>query len=66
MVARSIGFRSSRTRFMIIAGQKPGRESPDETILFRHRGLSLSDIAFGHAMLEQAAKLGFGQRIRFA
>ena len=50
----------------IIAGLKPGRESADETILFWHRGLSLSDIALGHAMLEKAAKLGLGQRIRFA
>ena len=50
----------------IIAGLKPGRESADETILFWHRGLSLSDIALGHAMLEKAAKLSLGQRIRFA
>ena len=50
----------------IIAGLKPGRESADETILFWHRGLSLSDIALGHAMLEKAATLGLGQRIRFA
>jgi ornithine cyclodeaminase len=50
----------------IIAGHKPGRESADETILFWHRGLSLSDIALGHAMLEKAAKLGLGQRLRFA
>jgi alanine dehydrogenase len=50
----------------IVAGLKPGRESADETILFWHRGLSLSDIALGHAMLEKAAKLGLGQRLRFA
>ena len=50
----------------IIAGHKPGRESADETILFWHRGLSLSDIALGHAMLEKAATLGLGQRLRFA
>ena len=50
----------------IIAGHKPGRESADETILFWHRGLSLSDIALGHAMLEKAAKLGLGQKLRFA
>ena len=29
----------------IVAGLKPGRQSDDETILFWHRGLSLSDIA---------------------
>jgi ornithine cyclodeaminase len=50
----------------IVAGKKPGRESGAETILFWHRGLSLSDIALGHAMLAKAAKLGIGQRLRFA
>ncbi|MGL4290367.1 MAG: ornithine cyclodeaminase family protein [Phreatobacter sp.] len=50
----------------IVAGLKPGRESDDETILFWHRGLSLSDIALGHAMLEKGRRLGIGQRLRFA
>jgi ornithine cyclodeaminase len=50
----------------IVAGQKPGRERDDETILFWHRGLSLSDIALGHAMIEKAARLGIGQRLRFS
>jgi ornithine cyclodeaminase len=50
----------------IVAGLKPGREREDETILFWHRGLSLSDIALGHAMLEKASRLGIGQRLRFA
>ncbi|HEY0315372.1 MAG TPA: ornithine cyclodeaminase family protein, partial [Sphingomonas sp.] len=50
----------------IVAGLKPGRESEAETNLFWHRGLSLSDIALGHAMLEKAARLGIGQRLRFA
>jgi alanine dehydrogenase len=50
----------------IAAGLKPGRERDDETILFWHRGLSLSDIALGHAMLEKAARLGIGQRLRYA
>jgi ornithine cyclodeaminase len=49
----------------IVAGLKPGRETDAETILFWHRGLSLSDIALGHAMLEKAKKLGVGQRLRF-
>jgi ornithine cyclodeaminase len=49
----------------IVAALKPGRESGDETILFWHRGLSLSDIALGHAMLEKAARLGLGQSLRF-
>ncbi len=49
----------------IVAGRKSGRERDDETILFWHRGLSLSDIALGHAMLEKAARLGIGQSLRF-
>jgi ornithine cyclodeaminase len=50
----------------IVAGLKPGRERDDETILFWHRGLSLSDIALGYAMLTKAGRLGIGQRLRFA
>lgn len=50
----------------IVAGLRPGRESDGETILFWHRGLSLSDIALGHALLEKAARLGVGQTLRFA
>jgi ornithine cyclodeaminase len=50
----------------IVAGTKPGRERDDETILFWHRGLSLSDIALGAAMLDKAARLGIGQRLRYA
>jgi ornithine cyclodeaminase/alanine dehydrogenase-like protein (mu-crystallin family) len=50
----------------IAVGRKPGRERPGETILFWHRGLSLSDIALGHAMLEKAKRLGLGQRLRYA
>ena len=50
----------------IIAGKKPGRERADETILFWHRGLSLSDIALGAAMLEKAKELGLGQTLDYA
>lgn len=49
----------------IVAGLKPGRENDAETNLFWHRGLSLSDIALGHALLTKAAKLGIGQNLRF-
>nr|WP_246207361.1 hypothetical protein [Bradyrhizobium rifense] len=42
----------------IVAGLKPGRQSDDETNLLWHRGLSLSDIALGHAMLEKAERIG--------
>jgi alanine dehydrogenase len=50
----------------IVAGLKAGRERDDETILFWHRGLSLSDIALGSAMLDKAARAGIGQRLRYA
>jgi len=50
----------------IAVGRKPGRERDDETILFWHRGLSLSDIALGHAMLAKATRQGIGQQLRFA
>lgn len=50
----------------IVAGRKPGRASDAETILLWHRGLSLSDIALGHAMLEKAKRLGVGQVLRYA
>jgi ornithine cyclodeaminase len=50
----------------IAVGKKPGRERDDETILFWHRGLSLSDIALGHAMLEKARRQGIGQQLRFS
>jgi alanine dehydrogenase len=50
----------------IVAGRKPGRERDEETNLFWHRGLSISDIALGHAMLDKAKRLGIGQQLRFA
>ena len=46
----------------IVAGRKPGREREDETILLWHRGLSLSDIALGAAMLAKAKRLGIGRQ----
>lgn len=50
----------------IVAGLRPGRERDDETILFWHRGLSTTDIALGHAMLEKARGIGLGQTLKFA
>jgi ornithine cyclodeaminase len=49
----------------IVSGRKPGRERDEETILFWHRGLSLSDIALGAAMLGKARRLGIGQMLRY-
>jgi ornithine cyclodeaminase len=50
----------------IVAKLRPGRENDQETILFWHRGLSISDIALGHAMLVKAKALQIGQTLRFA
>ncbi len=50
----------------IVVGDRPGRESAHEAILFWHRGLSLSDIALAHALLEQADRQGIGTSLRFA
>jgi len=49
----------------IVALLKPGRESDEETILFWHRGLSLSDIALGGAILRKAQAHSIGQTLRF-
>ncbi|UZN51750.1 ornithine cyclodeaminase family protein [Cupriavidus cauae] len=50
----------------IVAGRKPGRQSDDETTLFWHRGLSLSDIALGHAIMQKAQRMGIGKRLVYA
>jgi ornithine cyclodeaminase len=49
----------------IVAGKKKGRERDNETILFWHRGLSLSDIALGAAMLAKAKSLGIGTTLPY-
>ena len=50
----------------IVAGRRPGREQDAETILLWHRGLSITDIALGHAIWTTANKLGIGQTLPFA
>lgn len=50
----------------LVAGLRPGRESDSETNLLWHRGLSTSDIAIGHAMIEKSKSMGVGQTINFA
>ncbi len=47
----------------IVCGSRPGRERPEETILFWHRGLSTTDIALGEALLEKARDRGIGTRL---
>lgn len=50
----------------IVVGRKAGRTAQSETNLLWHRGLSLSDIALGHAMLRKASTLGLGQKLRYS
>jgi len=50
----------------VVAGHRPGRESAEETILFWHRGLSLSDIALGTAILEKAKAMGVGTSLLYS
>src|SRR5258707_685482 len=64
--AKYLARKDSRVLGQVVAGRKRGRERDDETILLWHRGLSITDIALGHALLEKAAKTGIGQRLRFA
>jgi alanine dehydrogenase len=49
----------------IVASVKPGREHEGETILFWHRGLSITDIALGRALLAKAASLNLGTRLPY-
>lgn len=49
----------------IVAGVRPGRERPDETILFWHRGLSITDIALGEALLDKALTASVGMRLPY-
>jgi alanine dehydrogenase len=44
----------------IVTGERPGRERDDETILFWHRGLSITDIALGETLLAKARTLSVG------
>ena len=49
----------------IVAGLRPGREREDETILFWHRGLSITDVALGEALLDKAAAAGVGDTLLY-
>jgi ornithine cyclodeaminase len=49
----------------IVCGARPGRERDDETILFWHRGLSITDIALGRALLAKARAARVGTRLPY-
>jgi ornithine cyclodeaminase len=48
-----------------VAGDRPGRERDSETILFWHRGLSITDIALGEALLAKARAHGLGTQLAY-
>jgi alanine dehydrogenase len=47
----------------IVCGARPGREHSDETILFWHRGLSITDIALGEALLAKAKATDYASAV---
>jgi alanine dehydrogenase len=49
----------------IVTGRVPGRERPDERILFWHRGLAILDIAVGLAILRRAEQRSAGTMLRY-
>jgi len=49
----------------IVAGQRPGRERPDERILLWHRGLSILDVAVGALILRRATEADAGTMLRY-
>ena len=49
----------------IAAGQRPGREGPDERILLWHRGLSILDVAVGALILRRAEQADIGTMLRY-
>jgi alanine dehydrogenase len=49
----------------IVAGHRPGRQSPQERILLWHRGLAILDIAVGHLILTKAEQAEVGTMLRY-
>jgi ornithine cyclodeaminase/alanine dehydrogenase-like protein (mu-crystallin family) len=49
----------------IVAGKRPGRERDDERILFWHRGLATTDIAYADLIHRLAVGRGLGTSLRY-
>jgi ornithine cyclodeaminase len=49
----------------IVAGKAPGRERPEERVLFWHRGLATTDLAVAYLFLRRAAAAGLGTELRY-
>jgi ornithine cyclodeaminase len=49
----------------IVAGHRPGRERPEERILFWHRGLATTDLAVAHLIWRRAEALSLGTTLTY-
>lgn len=49
----------------VVAGLKPGRESPDERILFWHKGFAISDIMLADLAYSRAREKGIGAPLMY-
>jgi alanine dehydrogenase len=49
----------------ILAGRAPGRQHPQERILFWHRGLATTDLAVAQLLLRRAEAAGLGTLLRY-
>jgi alanine dehydrogenase len=50
----------------VVAGQRPGRESPEEIIVFDSTGMALQDVAAAATAYEKALESGRGTRVDLA
>ena len=50
----------------IVAGKKPGRQSPEEITIFDSTGMALQDVAAAALVFEKAQHLGVGTALRIA
>jgi alanine dehydrogenase len=49
----------------VVAGKKPGRQSPEEITVFDSTGLIIQDLALGHAVYLRAQERGLGEEKDF-
>lgn len=47
----------------IVAGAKPGRQSPDEITVYKSLGVGIQDVATGYLVYHKALRLGLGTRV---
>jgi alanine dehydrogenase len=50
----------------VVAGQKPGRTSKEDTIIFDSTGMALQDVAAAALVYEKAEQAGFERTLEFA